>query len=107
MRARRAMGQNFLVSGDALHAVLDAADLHPGDRVLEVGPGVGTLTAALVQLVGCVVALELDPQLVEIVRAELAGAPNLAVVQGDALTVDHPPLVAEHCSEGPYKVVAN
>lgn len=107
LRARHKLGQNFLVSPGALHAIVEAAELQPDDTVLEVGPGVGTLTAELARYAGCVVAVELDDTLVGVLRAELGHVPNLHVLRGDILKLQHAEVVRERCGAPPYKVVAN
>jgi len=107
LRANKALGQNFLTDPAALDAVLDAADLEATDWVLEIGSGVGTLTAALVQRAGCVLAIELDETLVGVLRAELGDRSNLHIAHGDILNVPYQQMLAEMCGAGSYKVVAN
>lgn len=97
LRPRRGLGQNFLASPGALAAVIEAAELAPDDAVLEIGPGLGVLTRALLGRSGCVVAVELDAALLEVLRRELGDDPNLYLVEGDILALDHPRLVREHC----------
>lgn len=85
LRARRRFGQNFLVSADAVDRIVRAAGAGPGVRVLEIGPGLGTLTEALRGAGAEVAAVELDRDL----AAALAERwPDLRLVQGDALRVD-------------------
>lgn len=107
LRANKALGQNFLTDASALGAVLDAAELESEDRVLEIGPGAGTLTAELVQRAGCVLAIELDETLVGVVRMELGDRPNLHIAHGDILKVPYQRMLADACGAGSYKVVAN
>jgi 16S rRNA (adenine1518-N6/adenine1519-N6)-dimethyltransferase len=126
LRPTRGMGQNFLVDPPALAAIVDSAELAPGDTVLEVGPGLGVLTWELLQRAGRVVAVELDRRLEARLREEFAGATNLAVVQADILKTTPEQLLgvggwgigdraAELTSQSsssaphfpPYKVVAN
>ena len=96
------MGQHLLVDRDALDRIVASADLSSEDTVLEVGPGAGVLTAELVRHVKKVVAVELDPRMVGVLR-ETVPAPNLEVVQADALTAD----VGQLFGGAPYKLVAN
>src|SRR5687767_265762 len=96
------MGQHLLVDRDALDRIVSAASLQPTDDVLEVGPGAGVLTAELVARARRVVAVELDPRMVGVLR-ETVPAPNLEVVQADALTAD----IGTLFGGGPYKLVAN
>jgi 16S rRNA (adenine1518-N6/adenine1519-N6)-dimethyltransferase len=98
----KSMGQHLLVDRDALDRIVLAADLTPEDNVLEVGPGAGVLTDELVSRAGRVVAVELDPRMVGVLR-ETVPAPNLEVVQADALTAD----IGQLFGGAPYKLVAN
>lgn len=107
LRANKALGQNFLTDASALWAVLDAAELQPGDRVLEIGPGVGTLTVELAQRARCVLAIELDETLVGVLRVELGDRPNLHIAHGDILKVPYQRMLTDTCGAGSYKVVAN
>lgn len=103
---RKALGQHFLVSHRALDRILDAADLRPDDRVVEVGAGIGTLTVALARRAGSVVAVELDRALLPALAAATDQFPNVRVVHADAMRV---PLAAlfEGAPEGRRNVVAN
>lgn len=99
---KKSLGQHWLYDQVCLDAMVKAADVQPGDTILEIGPGLGTLTAKLVEAVGdgSVVAVEYDERL----AAELPGrikAPNLQVVQSDILRFDFTTLPSG------YKVVAN
>lgn len=101
LRPARRRGQHFLVSPVVLAAVVDAAELSPRDRVVEIGPGLGPLTARLAARAGEVVAYEVDPRLVRALREDvLRGVGNVRVVEADALAVD---LLAT----APTRVVAN
>jgi 16S rRNA (adenine1518-N6/adenine1519-N6)-dimethyltransferase len=87
-KPKKGLGQNFLVSGGALRRIVAAADLEPGDVVLEVGPGLGTLTRLLAQQAERVIAVELDRRLVDILSQTLADFPNVEIVQGDILEME-------------------
>ncbi|HET8569626.1 MAG TPA: 16S rRNA (adenine(1518)-N(6)/adenine(1519)-N(6))-dimethyltransferase RsmA [Candidatus Limnocylindria bacterium] len=100
-RAAKSLGQHFLVDRSVLAAILDAAELGPGDRVLEVGPGAGVLTRALAERAGSVTAVEVDERMVRLLAETLADRPNVRVLHADALKVD---LFAP---EPPTRVVAN
>jgi 16S rRNA (adenine1518-N6/adenine1519-N6)-dimethyltransferase len=105
LRARHALSQNFLADPDVLAAILDEADPRPGDRVLEIGPGLGLLTGGLLDAGAAVTAVELDSGLAAFLRERFAPAletGQLALVEGDALDQDLVRLVPE-----PYDVVAN
>lgn len=95
LRPSRALGQHFLADPNTARRVVRLAGVEPGDRVLEVGPGVGSLTLALAERGAHVVALELDRHLVPVLEDVLAGAgvTGVEVVTGDALRVDLAALV--------------
>jgi 16S rRNA (adenine1518-N6/adenine1519-N6)-dimethyltransferase len=103
-RARKALGQHFLVDNSILDRIAAAAELTPEDVVAEVGPGLGALTRRLVQQAGGVAAIEMDAELAASLPARLGNPPNLTVVEADARSVDIASLVGE---ETRYKVVAN
>lgn len=85
----RSFGQNFLIDRNALNAVVRAADLPPGASVLEVGPGLGTLTRALAEQGATVLALELDARLIPALRETTDALPTVQVRQGDAMRFEH------------------
>ena len=94
-----------MVSRPTLERVVAAADLHSGERVLEIGPGFGTLTLALLDA-GCeVVAVELDTRLAAALRKVAAAGSRLEVVQGDIFRVW--PVLRQRFTDGGYKLVAN
>jgi 16S rRNA (adenine1518-N6/adenine1519-N6)-dimethyltransferase len=99
---RKRLGQNFLTDPVALERIVAAADLAPSDLVVEVGAGVGTLTGPLAERAARVLALELDDQLVDILRERFSASPNIEIVQGDVLRVSLSDLV-----DRSYKVVGN
>ncbi|HET7582264.1 MAG TPA: 16S rRNA (adenine(1518)-N(6)/adenine(1519)-N(6))-dimethyltransferase RsmA [Candidatus Limnocylindria bacterium] len=103
LRPRRALSQNFLTDPAALDAIVDAAELQPGDRVVEIGPGLGVLTRRLLAAGASVLALELDHRLAEWLRRELADVRAFELVEGDVLDFD--PQLA--FPGQPFKVVAN
>ncbi len=85
---RKSLGQNFLVDPTAPDRIAECAGLDREATVLEVGAGVGTLTAALVARAGHVIAVETDAMLVDVLTAEMGATPNLTIVQGDILELD-------------------
>jgi len=109
LRPRHRLGQNFLIDGRVLDAILNAAALDPQDVVLEIGPGLGTLTQRLAAAAGRVLCIELDRGLVEVLRETVvASHPNVEVVHGDANRVDLHKLLSERLPPGrKAKVVAN
>ncbi|MCK4871933.1 MAG: ribosomal RNA small subunit methyltransferase A [Phycisphaerales bacterium] len=89
LHPRHRLGQNFLHDHNLLRKLVDAADITPGDVVLEVGPGTGTLTEALLDAGAHVVACEIDQRLAQIVRDRLVGCDALTLVVGDCLASKH------------------
>lgn len=100
---RKAAGQNFVVDPNTVRRIVAAADLARTDTVLEVGPGLGSLTLGLAEVVGHVVAVEIDAGMVGALREVLADVPNVEVVHADALRADLGALV----DGGPARLVAN
>lgn len=101
IRPQHRLGQNFLLDGRVLDAIVEAADLGPEDLVLEIGPGLGTLTQRLVRAAGKVLAVELDRNLIEILKKTLQpDHPNLEIVHGDASEVDLHKLITERLTPG-------
>ncbi len=110
-KARKRLGQHFLVNKDILECIVSTAELSYEDVVIEVGPGLGILTERLAEMVNEVIALEIDGRLVNILRRKLASFPNIRIIHADILTVA-PKQLLEHCLAKPelsrnYKVVAN
>ncbi len=105
LRARHALSQNFLADPEVLTGILEAAEPEPGDRILEIGPGLGLLTGGLLAAGATVTAVELDRGLAAFLRdrfAEPIEVGQLTLVEGDALDQDLVRLVP-----APYDVVAN
>lgn len=108
IRPKKSLGQNFLVDEAALARIVTAADLGPNDTVLEIGPGLGTLTRRLAEAAGRVIAVELDERLIPVLRFTLAPYRNVAIVHGDILDLNIAELIApEGKLSLSYKVVAN
>ena len=103
LRPRKALSQNFLTDSVALDAIVAAAELQAGDRVVEVGPGLGVLTRRLLAAGASVLAVELDPRLAAYLRRELGGVAGFELIEADALSL-HP----RECFPGQdFKLVAN
>lgn len=100
---RRFLGQNFLIDGNIVRKSLELAAVTAGDRVVEVGPGLGTLTRTLLEAGAEVWAIEKDPTLFNYLKTEL-DSPRLHLMEGDA--VEHP-LAALPNDGTPFKIVAN
>lgn len=104
LQPRKALGQNFLADRDVLEDIVRAAGVGAGDAVIEVGPGVGTLTAALLESGAEVTAVELDERLAAVVRSRLVENVRLRVVEANILHVDMATILP---ASGRYNVVAN
>jgi 16S rRNA (adenine1518-N6/adenine1519-N6)-dimethyltransferase len=106
IRPRKSLGQNFLIAEGALARVAAAADIQTEDVILEIGAGVGSLTRHLAARARRVVAVEIDPLLLPLLRTALLEYSNVTVVQGDILALPVGQLV-ESAAPGHYKVAAN
>ncbi|HJW83066.1 MAG TPA: 16S rRNA (adenine(1518)-N(6)/adenine(1519)-N(6))-dimethyltransferase RsmA [Anaerolineae bacterium] len=98
LRARKSLGQNFLVDDAALDRIAAAAEIGARDWILEIGPGLGTLTRRLAQAAGRVVAVEIDQNLIPPLRLALAGHSNVDIVHGDILQLDPFELISDQVS---------
>ncbi len=97
------LGQNFLIDANIVQGIVDAANVQENDRVLEIGPGIGTLTQALAETGAEVTCVELDKRLPEVLAHTLEAYDNVRVIQGDILKVNIPEIMGDK----PFKVVAN
>ena len=100
-------GQNFLIDTGVLDRIITAAEITKEDCVLEIGPGIGTMTQYLAERAGEVVAVEIDQNLIPILKETLAAYDNVTVIQDDILKVDVRKIVEEKNGGKPIKVVAN
>ena len=100
-------GQNFLIDTHVLDKIINAAKITKDDFVLEIGPGIGTMTQYLAQAAREVVAVEIDKALIPILQDTLSGFPNAEVIHDDILKVDIAGLAKERNGGRPIKVVAN
>ncbi len=100
-------GQNFLIDSHVLDKIVDAADIGPDDFVLEIGPGIGTMTQYLAEAAREVVAVEIDRKLIPILEDTLSDYDNVTVINEDILKVDLAALARERNQGKPMKVVAN
>ncbi len=105
-RAAHSLGQNFILDEDFLAHLLDLAGVGEGDRVLEIGPGPGLMTALLAERAGRIVAVELDEKLRPVLEAVVGARENSTLVFADALRCDLSALVAEKLG-APWRAVAN
>ena len=103
IKMSKKLGQNFLIKRGIVDERVHAAELTPGEPVLEVGPGIGTLTQGLAQSGADVTAIELDRRLLEVLDTTLASYDNVRIIHGDVLKLDVPSIM----NHKPFKVVAN
>lgn len=103
IKMSKKLGQNFLIKRGIVDEIVKAADLQEGEPVLEIGPGIGTLTQGLAQSGANVTAIELDTRLLEVLDTTLAQYSNVTIVHGDVLKLDVPSIM----NNEPFKVVAN
>lgn len=104
---QKKFGQNFLIDTTVLERIMDAADITEEDCVLEIGPGIGTMTQYLAERAGLVVAVEIDKALIPILDETLAAYDNVTIINEDVLKVDINKLAMEKNGGKPIKVVAN
>ena len=103
IKMSKKLGQNFLIKRGIVDEIVHAAELTAGEPVLEVGPGIGTLTQGLAQSGADVTAIELDRRLLEVLDTTLASYDNVRIIHGDVLKLDVPSIM----NNKPFKVVAN
>ena len=110
---RKSLGQNFLIDNNISDKIITAAELTAADLVVEIGPGLGALTARIAGAAGKVIAVEVDRGLLAVLSEALAGIQNVELILGDALKVDFDRLVEEKTggeygrASKKYKLVAN
>ncbi len=104
---RKKYGQNFLIDSNILENIISAAQITKGDFVLEIGPGIGTMTQYLCENAREVIAVEIDKKLLPILEDTLSAYDNVAVINEDILKLDINRIVDEKNGGRPIKVVAN
>jgi len=115
LRAKKSLGQHFLIDGEVLKLITSAAELTATDVIMEIGPGLGVLTKELARQAGWVIAIELDGKLAAILKQTMASFKNVIVVNKDIIEIEPAALLREQKSgflptiNSPfsYKVVAN
>lgn len=103
----KSLGQNFLIDGNIVRRISEIADITDKDYVLEIGPGIGTLTEELAFNAKKVVAVEIDEKLLPILDETLQAHDNVEIIHGDILNMDIIKIIDENMDGGPIKVVAN
>ncbi|MBP3729073.1 MAG: 16S rRNA (adenine(1518)-N(6)/adenine(1519)-N(6))-dimethyltransferase, partial [Lachnospiraceae bacterium] len=104
---KKGYGQNFLIHPAVPEGIVEAAEVTREDTVLEIGPGIGTLTQYLAGAAGRVLAVEIDRKLEPVLAESLAGFGNTELIWGDILKLDIEEIFRERGIRGPVKVVAN
>lgn len=104
---QKKFGQNFLIDANILENIVGAAEISKEDFVLEIGPGIGTMTQYLCEAAGQVVAVEIDKMLIPILQDTLSEYDNVEIINQDVLKVDIKSLAEEKNQGKPIKVVAN
>ena len=107
LRFQKRYGQNFLIDPHVLNKIMSAAEVGTDDFVLEIGPGIGTLTQQLAYSAREVVSVEIDKALLEVLDDTLSGYDNVTIINNDVLKVDLGELVKSKNDNKPIKVVAN
>ena len=107
--AKKRYGQNFLIEPRVLKKIIEGAGITKEDTILEIGPGIGTMTQALCEAAGRVIAVEIDRDMIPLLEENLAGYDNYEIINDDILKVDLGALAESAFSEnaGRFKVVAN
>ena len=103
----KSLGQNFLIDDNVIDKILAGSRLSETDKIIEVGPGIGTLTREMGKTAQNVVAIEIDKTLIPILKETLADLDNVEVVNEDILKVDIQGLINEKLDGGPVKLIAN
>ena len=110
IKANKSLGQNFLVSEDAVFSIVDSAEITQDDLIIEIGPGLGTLTQRLIEKAGKVICIELDPRMVHIITERFALYNNIEIIHEDVLKVNLKDLIQQEKNNHNIKnakVVAN
>jgi 16S rRNA (adenine1518-N6/adenine1519-N6)-dimethyltransferase len=107
LKARKGLGQHFLIDREVLELITSAAELTPADVIVEVGPGLGVLTRELARQAGWVIAIELDDKLAALLKQTLASFNNVTIINDDVLKIEPGAWLKEQKVRFPYKIVAN
>ena len=107
LTANKKLGQNFLIDSEAINEIVASANLSKEDMVIEIGPGVGTLTSMLLEKAGKVIAIELDDRMVKILNDRFSLYNNFELINDDVLKVNLPELIEKNGQYKNVKVVAN
>ncbi|WP_314730208.1 16S rRNA (adenine(1518)-N(6)/adenine(1519)-N(6))-dimethyltransferase RsmA [Peptostreptococcus stomatis] len=103
----KSLGQNFLIDDNIVDKIVAGAGIGPGDKIIEVGPGIGTLTREMASRAEALMAVEIDKNLIPILADTLGDYDNVKIVNEDIIKADIRGLIDENLSGGPVKLVAN
>lgn len=95
IRANKSLGQNFLINEEVVNSIVDSSEISSDDLVIEIGPGLGTLTEELINNAGYVVAIELDTRMIRILDDRFGSCNNFEIINEDVLKVDLASLIQE------------
>ncbi|MBR3249936.1 MAG: 16S rRNA (adenine(1518)-N(6)/adenine(1519)-N(6))-dimethyltransferase RsmA [Clostridia bacterium] len=110
IKANKSLGQNFLINEEVVNAIIDSANIEKEDLIIEIGPGLGTLTQYLLEKAGKVICIELDSKMINILKERFLLYDNLEIINQDVLKVDLKRIISEQKINGKIKnvkVVAN
>lgn len=108
IKANKKLGQNFLISDEAIYKIINSAEVNKEDLIIEIGPGLGTLTSKLLENAGKVIAVELDEKMIKILTDRFKLYENFTLINEDILKVDLKQLISENiCELKKVKIVAN
>jgi 16S rRNA (adenine1518-N6/adenine1519-N6)-dimethyltransferase len=110
IKANKSLGQNFLINNEVIEKIVKSSELSKQDLVIEIGPGLGTLTKYLLEEAGKVICIELDTRMVKILKNRFASKENFEIINEDVLKVDLNKLIQENKATGEIKnvkIVAN
>lgn len=110
IKANKSLGQNFLINSEVVEKIIESSELSTDDLVIEIGPGLGTLTKYLLEKAGKVICIELDTRMVKILKNRFASRDNFEIINEDVLKVDLNKIIKENKSIGKIKnvkIVAN
>lgn len=110
IKANKSLGQNFLINSEVVEKIIESSELSTDDLVIEIGPGLGTLTKYLLEKAGKVICIELDTRMVKILKNRFASRDNFEIINEDVLKVNLNKIIKENKSTGKIKnvkIVAN
>ena len=107
LTANKRLGQNFLIDNIAIEKIVEASNISCEDIIIEIGPGLGTLTSYLLEKAGKVIAIELDDRMIGILKDRITLYKNFELIQNDVLKVDLDSIIKENSNFKTVKIVAN